>query len=82
MVHIHKLRRKSPTTPSGGDERRGRGRPPKNPNARDNRRPFNTRMDQDILIAAQHKCLNEHTRMNTVIEKLLQLWIDDKVELP
>jgi hypothetical protein len=48
----------------------------------DNRRPFNTKMDRGILREAQHKCLDSGTRMNAVIEQLLQLWVNDEVELP
>lgn len=47
----------------------------------DRRRPFNTRLDADIVLQAQIRCLQEGIFMNDIIEELLGLWLADKVKV-
>ena len=82
MVHIHRVRRKSHTANySGvGEEKKKPGRP--KAEREQERRPFNTRLNADILLRAQQQCLVERCYMNDIIEQLLDLWLDGKIELP
>lgn len=45
------------------------------------RRPFNTRLDAEIVLQAQIKCLREGIFMNDIIERLLTAWLTDKVKV-
>ena len=75
MVHVHRLRRKSHRGDhSVSEEKQRPGRP--------ERRPFNTRLNADILRRAQEQCLVERCYMNDIIEQLLDLWLAGKIELP
>ena len=78
MVHIHRVKRKSHrANHSGmGEVKEKPGRP------KVERRPFNTRLNADILLRAQQQCLVERCYMNDIIEQLLGLWLDGKIELP
>src|SRR5262245_62128296 len=81
MVHIHRVRRKSHrANHSGvGDEKK---EPGGSKQRQQERRPFNTRLNADILLRAQQQCLVERCYMNDIIEQLLGLWLDGKIELP
>ena len=82
MVHIHRVRRKSHrANHSGvGEEKEKPGKP--KVERGEERRPFNTRLNGDILLRAQQQCLVERCYMNDIIEQLLDLWLDGKIELP
>ena len=44
--------------------------------------PFTTTLDDRILLDAQVKCLKEgRIKMNDIIERLLELWLADKVDV-
>ena len=81
MVHIHRVRRKNHRANHSGV-----GEEKKEPGGsklrQQERRPFNTRLNADILLRAQQQCLVERCYMNDIIEQLLDLWLDGKIELP
>lgn len=82
MVHIHRVRRKSHTANhSGVGEEKKKPAKPKVEREQE-RRPFNTRLNADILLRAQQQCLVERCYMNDIIEQLLDLWLDGGIELP